>query len=84
MGGIAKTIFGDGFSSQPQIIVREIVPAETVNVSDTTTTSVKDKNPDEIRRRAVNASGYSNISTSSKGVLETVPELPKRKTLLGE
>jgi hypothetical protein len=73
MGGIVKSVFGGG-SSEPQIIIQEAAPAEK-NITE---------NADEIRRRAVNASGYSNINTSTKGVLETIPELPKRKTLLGE
>ena len=81
MGGITKTIFGGG-NAAPQIIVREIMPVETE--SSAGANSTKNQSTDEIRRRAVNASGYSNINTSSKGVLEPVPELPKRKTLLGE
>ena len=80
MGGIVKSVLGGG-SSSPQIIVQEIVPAAETSES---ATSTKSQDADEIRRRAVNASGYSNISTSGRGVLETVPELPKRKTLLGE
>ena len=82
MGGIAKTILGGG-GSQPQVIIQEVVPVETVE-TDKPTTDIKNQNTDEIRRRAVNASGYSNINTSNKGVLESVPELPARKTLLGE
>ena len=41
---------------------------------------------DEDRRKAkkANLSGYSNINTSHKGYLEQLPDIPNRKTLLGE
>ena len=41
---------------------------------------------DEDRRKAkkANLSGYSNINTSHKGYLEQLPDVPTRKTLLGE
>lgn len=69
MGGIVKSVLG--ISSEPQVIIRETTPTK------------EEDNSDEQRRRA-NASEYSNINTSTKGVLETLPDLPKRKTLLGE
>lgn len=34
--------------------------------------------------RRTNASGFSTVATSERGVLEELDELPKRKVLLGE
>ena len=49
-------------------------------------TSSQEKEIDEDRKKAkkANLSGYSNINTSHKGYLEQLPDIPNRKTLLGE
>ncbi len=56
---------------------------EVIYINESSST---EKESDEDRRKAkkANLSGYSNINTSHKGYLEQLPDIPNRKTLLGE
>lgn len=71
MGGIFKSIF-----SSPE-------PKTVVQYEPTSTTDSEDADI-RARQQRANQSGYSNITTSNRGLLNQINEVPRRKNLLGE
>ena len=69
MGGIFKSIFS---SPKPETIIQS-----------GSSTAVDDEEI-KARQRRSNQSEYSNITTSNRGLLNQVEEIPRRKNLLGE
>lgn len=76
MGRVISDIIG--IDDSPKVVIQQVPATEEKKEKST------NEDDDNKKKRAINASGYSNIRTSHKGVLDSIDELPKRKTLLGE